>query len=93
MEGEQFGVDLDRLGVHEAAQMAQEAAVPEGRRLGERLRWRNTLLQDLETLVKVVLEMRACFNMLISKIARFLNNRLRESQLLKRDMHFHTLHF
>ena len=63
MEGEQFGVDLDRLGVDQAAEMAEESPVPDGR-LGDRLWWRGrtTLLQDLETLVQVILERGEGFN-------------------------------
>ena len=56
MEGEQFGVDLDRLGVDQAAEMAQESPVPDGRLRDRLWRGRATLLQDLETLVQVILE-------------------------------------
>ena len=64
MEGEQFGVDLDGLGVDEAAEVAQEGAVPDSRgRLGDRLgRGWDTLLQDLETLIQVILEIGIGFN-------------------------------
>ena len=67
MQGrEEFGVDLNRLGVDEAAEMAQEAAVTEAsvRLCGGGGDWRGgrtTLLQDLETLVQVILEMGAGF--------------------------------
>ena len=61
MEGEQFGVDLDRFGVDQAAEMAQESPVPDGRLRDRLWRGRATLLQDLETLVQVILEMGAGF--------------------------------
>ena len=58
VEGEELGVDLDGLGVDQAAgQVAQEGVVRllgHGRR-GRRGR-RNALLQDLEALVQVVLQ-------------------------------------
>ena len=57
VEGEELGVDLDGLGVDQAAQVAQEGVVWLGNWLrGWCGRW-YALLQDLEALVQVVLQM------------------------------------
>lgn len=58
VEGEELGVDLDGLGVDQAAEVAQEGVVRLGHWLrGRRGRW-HALLQDLEALVQVVLQMK-----------------------------------
>ena len=57
VEGEELGVDLDGLGVDQAAQVAQEGVVWLGNWLRGWCGRRHALLQDLEALVQVVLQM------------------------------------
>ena len=57
VEGEELGVDLDGLGVDQAAEVAQEGIVRLGHGLRGRRGRRHALLQDLQALVQVVLQM------------------------------------